>query len=87
MRQTTLEDFSQETIQCNGSLLSPTAKNFRKTYISVMIMEVLALTVKEDEPTVIKELEAKFETWTFKDVAQQALLDGFIESIDEIYES
>ena len=85
MRQTTLEDFSQETIQCNGSLLSETAKNFREAYISVMIMEALALTVKEDEPTVIKELEDRYSKWTFREVAQQALLDGFIESMDDIY--
>ena len=85
MRQTTIDEVSTDTIQCNGSLLSETSKNFRNNYIQVMIMEALALTVKEDEPEVIRSLEAEYATWTFRDVANQAVLDGFIDSMDDIY--
>jgi hypothetical protein len=72
--------------RCEMLELSSNAKAFRDMYITIMIQEALALTVKEDREETIKNLEAEYEGWTFRDVAQQALLDGFIESMDEIYE-
>jgi len=65
--------------------LSQTAINFREAYISVMIMEALALTSQCDTVETIKSLEAEYADWTFRDVVQQAILDGFIDNADEIY--
>ena len=66
-------------------MLSETAELFRSGYIAVMINEALDLTADEDKANVIVKMEAKLNKWTFQEIAKQAINDGFISSMDEIY--
>jgi len=86
MRQTTIEEFTKETIQCNGTMLSNTARNFRKMYINYMQMEAMNTTAKEDMERVARDIEVLALQTPFRELMDMAIEDGIIDCYDDVYQ-
>ena len=65
--------------------LSAEAREWGEGYVQYQIMEALQLTEACDRDEVIESMESFYSEMTFRDLTQEALHEGFISSLDEVY--
>jgi len=83
--QMILSDVTTETIQCNGSLLSSTARDFRVMYIRYMQAEAMNTTATEDMDQTFDDIEVMALQVPFKELMDMAIDDGIIDCYDDVY--
>ena len=85
MRQSVINDYVSKTIVCHGSLLSSTARDFRKMYIQYMQSEASNTTAKEDMDETCRSIEVMARQLPFRELMDMAISDGIIDSYDDVY--